>query len=239
MDSIDRQQHEAWHRERLASVTSARGNLALVETRWYPAGTTIPAEQLRDPDEDGVSITALRRTDLETGLMQEGLRRWDAHSPAIAAFTDIGCYPYDPAWVLEGRYTPLAAGHTVSFEHMRDNGRTRDLVVPGRIDVEIAGQDYQLSAFDDDGTLLLVFADPTNGAETYGAGRFLFIERAADGFATEGTVTLDFNRAFVPPCGFSDQYNCPFPPPSNRIGVPVRAGEKLPLFAPDAAADGR
>ncbi|UUT36357.1 hypothetical protein [Microbacterium elymi] len=44
MDSIDRQEHEAWHRERLASVTSARGNLALVETRWYPAGTTIPAE---------------------------------------------------------------------------------------------------------------------------------------------------------------------------------------------------
>jgi uncharacterized protein (DUF1684 family) len=119
---------------------------------------------------------------------------------------------------------------------MRDNGRTRDLAVPGRIDVEIGGTVYGLHAFDDGGTLLLVFADPTNGVETYGAGRFLFVQRDADRYAAEGEVTLDFNRAFVPPCGFSDQYNCPFPPPSNRITVPVRAGEKLPQFADTASA---
>lgn len=236
----DAERHAQWRRERAASVTSPQGNLALVETRWYPAGTTIPADDLRETG-DGVTITTLRRTDLDTGLPQEGLRRWDAHSPAIAAFTGIDAYPYDPAWVLTGRYTPLDPDHTVAFEHMRDNGRTRDLAVPGRIDVEVDGRPYALSAFDDDGTLLLVFADPTNGAETYGAGRFLFVPRNADGYAAAGEVTLDFNRAFVPPCGFSDHYNCPFPPPSNRLAVPVRAGEKVPRFAPDdpdAAASG-
>jgi uncharacterized protein (DUF1684 family) len=43
-------------------------------------------------------------------------------------------------------------------------------------------------------------------------------------------VRLDFNRAFVPPCGFSDQYNCPMPPRQNRFHLPVEAGEKLPVF---------
>ncbi|GAA3754713.1 DUF1684 domain-containing protein [Microbacterium kribbense] len=228
------QRHAHWRRDRTESVTGPQGNLALVETRWYPAGTTIPAADLQTT-EDGVTITTLRRVDLDTGLTQEGLRRWDAGSPAIKAFTGIDAYPYDPAWVVTGRYTPLDSGHTVEFEHMRDNGRTRDLAVPGRIDVEIGGAAYALSAFDDDGTLLLVFADPSGGTETYAAGRFLFVQRDADSYHAEGEVTLDFNRAFVPPCGFSDQYNCPFPPPSNRLAVPVRAGEKVVLFAPDAA----
>jgi len=234
------QRYADWRSEREASVASATGNLALVETRWYPVGTAIPTDDLRTDDDD-VTITTLRRVDLDTGLPQEGLRRWDAHSPAIAAFAGIDAYSYDPDWVVAGRYTPLDADHTVAFEHLRDNGRTRDLAVPGRIDVEIGGAEYALHAFDDDGTLLLVFADPTNGAETYGAGRFLFVQRDADSYAAAGGVTLDFNRAFVPPCGFSDQYNCPFPPPSNRLSVPVRAGEKTPLFtaaASDAASAG-
>lgn len=235
MGSNDEQRHAEWRRARVAAVTAAQGNLALVETRWYPAGTTINDADLHT-DDDGVTITTLHRTDLDTGLDQAGLRRWDAHSPALQAFTGIDVYPYDPGWVLTGRYTPLDADHTVPFEHLRDNGRARDLAVPGRIDVAIDGHAYALHAFDDGGTLLLVFADPTNGAETYGAGRFLFVARDSDAFARAGDVTLDFNRAFVPPCGFSDQYNCPLPPPSNRLATPVRAGEKLPRFAGSAAS---
>ncbi|OIQ63191.1 hypothetical protein GALL_552690 [mine drainage metagenome] len=102
----------------------------------------------------------------------------------------------------------------------------RDLAVPGEIKVTIDGEEYTLDAFDDDGTLLLVFADTTNGSETYPSGRFLFVDRIA------GTdrVNLDFNRAFIPPCGFSIHYNCPLPPPQNRLRLPVRAGEKNPVF---------
>ena len=85
---------------------------------------------------------------------------------------------------------------------------------------------YTLAAFDDGGTLLLVFGDETNGAETYGSGRFLFVQLRDD----EGSVVLDFNRAFVPPCGFSAQYNCPLPPASNRFPLPIRAGEKNVVF---------
>ncbi|UUE20631.1 DUF1684 domain-containing protein [Microbacterium sp. J1-1] len=220
----EREEHTHWQAERRAAVTSATGNLALIETRWTGERPDLEAEQRAAADT--VTVTPIERTNIETGEAEHGLRVWDADAPAIRAFDRIDTYEYDPAWVLEGHFTPVAGDRRVSFEHIRDNGGTRDLVVPGDIRLELAGQEYTLAAFDDGGTLLLVFGDETNGAETYGSGRFLFVRLRDD----EGSVVLDFNRAFVPPCGFSAQYNCPLPPASNRFPLPIRAGEKNVVF---------
>ncbi|MFF0465177.1 DUF1684 domain-containing protein [Streptomyces mexicanus] len=216
---------QAWCEDRRRAVAAPTGNLALVETRWLPAGERPDLAAARDGQPPHVTVTALERTDLVTGEPEYGLRFWDARSPAIQHFESIDTFPYDPAWVLEATYTPVSGARRVAFEHIRDNGGTRDLVVPGDISLTVDGRDYTLSAFDDDGTLLLVFGDPTNGDSTYGAGRFLFVTHTG-----EGRVLLDFNRAFVPPCGFSDQYNCPMPPRQNRFHLPVEAGEKRPVF---------
>ncbi len=70
--------------------------------------------------------------------------------------------------------------------------------------------------------LFFVFADRTNGKETYGGGRFLYA-RAPD---ERGRVVLDFNRAYNPPCAFTPYSTCPLPPPENRLDLEVRAGEK-------------
>ncbi|MFD5558379.1 DUF1684 domain-containing protein [Streptomyces sp. NPDC127068] len=216
---------EAWCAERRRAVTSATGNLALVETRWLPAGQLPDPAAERAGQPATVTVTTVERTDLVTGEPERGLRFWDADAPAIRAFVHTEVFPYDPAWVLDATYTPVAGARKIAFEHIRDNGGTRDLVVPGDIRLTVDGRDYTLNAFDDDGVLLLVFGDPTNGQSTYGAGRFLFVDRTG-----EDTVRLDFNRAFVPPCGFSDQYNCPMPPRQNRFHLPVAAGEKRPVF---------
>ncbi|WP_430792004.1 DUF1684 domain-containing protein [Actinoplanes sp. G11-F43] len=216
------QEHSDWQRARHRAVTAPTGNLALIETRW---GATDPdAALIGQPST--VTATRLTRRDPHTGAEQHGIRLWDAASDAIQHFQGIDAFPYDPAWVLEGRYVEVAAERRVPFQHAQDTGFTRDLPVPGDLHVTVAGRDYVLNAFDDDGTLLLVFGDPTNGTQTYGAGRFLIVERRP---FTDRAV-LDFNRAFVPPCGFSEHYNCPMPPPQNRLAVPVPAGEKLPLF---------
>lgn len=220
----EREDHTHWQAERRAAVTSATGNLALVETRWTGERPDLDAEQRAAAHT--VTVTPIERTNIETGAAEHGLRVWDADSPAIRAFDRIDTYEYDPAWVLEGHFTPVSGERRVSFEHIRDNGGTRDLVVPGDIRLELDGHEYTLAAFDDGGTLLLVFGDQTNGSETYGSGRFLFVELRDD----EGSVVLDFNRAFVPPCGFSAQYNCPLPPASNRFPLPIRAGEKNVVF---------
>ena len=220
---------DAWRESRLRGVTAPTGNLALIETRWLPAGDETTLEEARAGHPDTVTATELSRTSLETGQTERGIRLWDAESPAIRAFRGIDVFPFDPSWVIEATFTPVSDERTIPFEHIRDNGLTRDLVVPGDIRFEREGVEYTLSAFDDGGTLLLVFGDPSNGAEgddgTYASGRFLFVEVDGD------RAVLDFNRAFVPPCGFSDQYNCPLPPRNNRFPVAVTAGEKRVVFA--------
>ncbi|GAA0449555.1 hypothetical protein Ade02nite_58560 [Paractinoplanes deccanensis] len=216
------EEYAAWREDRERKVTAPTGNLALIETRW---GTDDPAAALVGQAPTVTASTLVRR-DLITGIEQHGVRLWDAESEAIKNFKGIDAYPYAQDWVLEGTWTEVPGARCLPFEHARDEGRTRDLPVPGDIHLTLAGRDYTVSAFDDEGTLLLVFGDPTNGAGTYHSGRFLFPT------LTPGTdrVVLDFNKAFVPPCGFSSHYNCPMPPPQNRIAVPVLAGEKLPLF---------
>ena len=43
--------------------------------------------------------------------------------------------------------------------------------------------------------------------------------------AAFGSDVIDFNEAYNPYCAYNEQYDCPFPPPSNRLDVPIRAGE--------------
>lgn len=222
--------HALWQSERRDAVTARTGNLALVETRW--TGSERP-DLAAERASASVTVTALERKDLTTGEPEYGLRVWDAESPAIQAFDRIDTYEYDPDWVIEAQFTPVNTDRTVPFEHIRDNGGSRELVVPGDITFTRDGVEHRLAAFDDAGSLLLVFGDATNGTETYGAGRFLFVPRETAEFGSEGTVVLDFNRAFVPPCGFSAQYNCPMPPAQNRFAEPIRAGEKNVVFRGD------
>jgi uncharacterized protein (DUF1684 family) len=65
-----------------------------------------------------------------------------------------------------------------------------------------------------------MFADRTNGKQTYGAGRFLYVHPPKDGI-----TVLDFNKAYNPPCVFSNYATCPLPPPQNRCSIEVTAGE--------------
>jgi uncharacterized protein len=222
-----------WQRARRARVTGPQGDLALVRTEWLSGGAEPDLQAALDGQPDSVTATEVHRRDIDTGAPEHGYRLWDADSPAIRSYDGTPVFPYDPAWRVTAHFSPVESGRTVPYEHLRDaSGTTRDLVVPGDITATIDGREYTLAAFDDDGTLLLVFADPTNGSDdeserTYGTGRFLFVERPEGSTAgEESDVVLDFNRAFVPPCGFSDQYNCPLPPFQNRLHLPVHAGER-------------
>lgn len=220
-----------WRAWRLESVAAPTGNLSLIETRWLAAEDETTPDAALAGLPASVVATSLQRRNLDTGEPERGIRLWDADAPAIHAFETITAFPFNPDWVIEADFTPVSTERTVPFEHIRDNGGTRDLVVPGDITFTRDGVDYSLSAFDDDGTLLLVFGDASNGADglqgTYASGRFLFVHRSGD---DPGRVVLDFNRAFVPPCGFSGQYNCPLPPRNNRFGLVVDAGEKHVVF---------
>lgn len=179
-------------------------------SRLKPDGTPIVRW-----DRYSLDVFSLDGTDYE-------LRVYDSRSPNLADFDHVECYEEDPRLLIAGTYRAHPAPEGVAWDFTRgsDSGHTKQ--VPGIIDLSVGGQEYHLLAFLDGPALVLVFADGTTGHESYPPGRFLRMPRPT----SAGAVTLDFNRAFIPPCGFSDYYSCPIPPPQNRIQAPVRGGEK-------------
>jgi uncharacterized protein (DUF1684 family) len=163
------------------------------------------------------------------------VRVWDSANDRAESFDRISAYDYDPAWVVTGTFTATDPGRVVGIQHTADGDRTHDQLLPGDIDVVISGKSLRLVAFVDDpaeawhptSRLKLVFQDFTTGDTTYDVGRFLEVRPDAD-----GSVVLDFNRAYIPPCAFSDFFNCPMPPAENRLQLAVTAGEKRVLSYP-------
>ena len=149
-----------------------------------------------------------------------GIRVKDSASEALKNFTGLDYYPIDPAWRLEARYERYESPREVDIPNII--GTTFREPSPGALLVEIGGKTYDLIVFPDAPSYLLAFGDTTNGSETYGGGRFLKIELPPE----SGTVVLDFNKAYSPPCVFTPYATCPLPPPRNKIAVPVRVGEK-------------
>ena len=178
---------------------------------------------------DSASAADIVFSDTVSGFVIAGptgnyaLRVWDSNSEGIQNFGGIDAYPYNADWVVQARFVELP-GATIPFEHSKDEGETRELEVPGEISFSKDGVDYALAAIKSGRALQIVFSDATSGVDTYSVGRFLFVAPDA-----QGNVALDFNRAVLPPCGFSYAFNCPMPPKQNRFAIPIEAGEKNAL----------
>ncbi|MFE4825274.1 DUF1684 domain-containing protein [Streptomyces sp. NPDC056672] len=156
-------------------------------------------------------------------LRREGLwavRDVDPGSAARRAFRGIEATAYDTEWELRGRFRPYGESRTVLVENA--DGRERGLGLGGEIAFTVGGTEHTLQvAVEPDGSLWAVFADTTSGKDSF---RFRFLRPAAP--AADGTVTVDFNRALLPPCAFADHFICPFPPPGNTLPIAVPAGER-------------
>jgi hypothetical protein len=152
-----------------------------------------------------------------------GLRVRDHESPAIAAFRGMDHFPIDPSWRVAGRLLPGEPGARLEIVDVTGDIGAEE--TPGTVEFERDGRTWSLAALpgdDDENRVWLVFGDATNGRETYGGGRFLYSEPVAD----DGSVTLDFNLAYNPPCVFSPYATCPLPPPQNRLNLRIEAGER-------------
>ena len=114
------------------------------------------------------------------------------------------------------------------FDVPTSAGKIRPMQRVGVLEFTLQGQSRTLSALIEVENptldqLFVPFADTTNGSETYDAGRYLELA-----LTTTDLYDLDFNRAFHPYCYYDDTYDCPFPPPENRLPTAIFAGERLP-----------
>jgi len=150
-----------------------------------------------------------------------GVRIKDPDSRARKEFKGIPTYPPSPKWRIRARWEPVTARTTMEVPNVL--GRIETMSVPGTAVFHVNGKEYRLTPVLEEGVsqLFFIFADETNRTETYGAGRFLYADQPKD-----GSLVLDFNRAYNPPCAFSPFATCPLPPKQNRLALKVEAGEK-------------
>ena len=154
--------------------------------------------------------------ELHTVAGQPALRVRDLTLPRAIT---LPAYPFDPAWVITGRWEALAAPQAQSVDQ-KGAGPT-EVTLTHRAHFTHDDQQITLLATHwKAGKPMFVIRDATSGAETYPAGRFLIGEPQGD------HITLDFNRAHNPPCAFTDLAICPLPPRENRMPFAIRAGER-------------
>jgi uncharacterized protein (DUF1684 family) len=144
------------------------------------------------------------------------VRVFDPQAPTRRDLSGIDTFEPDSSWVFDGVLEP--DDNDLPYEHIDGFVGSK---ASATVRVAINGRSLALSGIaTPDGGAQLVFADSTNGGETQ---RFRFLNVGpAD---ADGHVVVDFNRAFLPPCTFTDHYLCPLPPQNNRLDFPVRAGE--------------
>ncbi len=141
--------------------------------------------------------------------------------PKKTGLDELTYFPEKKDWIVKGTFTPYEGGKKIAVPNILDF--QTETASPGKVEFTYQGKQYSLDTMDAGEELFIVFGDKTNGKDTYGAGRFIYISKPAEG---SNTVSLDFNRAYNPPCVFSKYATCPLPPPQNKLKLAVTAGEK-------------
>ncbi len=148
-----------------------------------------------------------------------GVRMWDNRREVRRSFPARTWFDIDEQFRIPAHYTPYDRPKMAFFPDL--TGEKSEFPVDGYIAFNFGGNEYQLDAIkEDDGSLFVRFWDPTSESQTYPTGRYMVVD--VDG---SGSVTLDFNYAYNPPCAFTDFATCVFAPEQNRLDFKVTAGE--------------
>jgi uncharacterized protein (DUF1684 family) len=149
------------------------------------------------------------------------LRLADNESAVRKNFPGCKWYPADERLKVEATFVPYQSGKTIAVVNVLD--QTSQQPCSGYAEFKLNGATYRLDAIDEDNGLFFVFKDKTAGDTTYGSARFITVEAKPK---DNSTFTLDFNKAYNPPCAVSDFTTCPAAPKQNVLPIRVEAGEK-------------
>ncbi len=197
---------------------------------------TVRVEKVFDVKYGGIPISTLElKNDMQgtPTVLAYGSLRWfiikrsgdyyvrirDVDAPFVKSFKGINTYPINSDWKLEARLVPYNPPKKVSIANIL--GKMEEDVSPGYLVFTKDGKEYSLQALIEDDKYFILFADETSGDETYGAGRFVYADKAD----SNGKTIIDFNKAYNPPCVFTKYATCPLPPKRNHLKMKVPAGE--------------
>jgi uncharacterized protein (DUF1684 family) len=148
-----------------------------------------------------------------------GVRVWDNQREERRAFPPRIWYDIDESFRIPATYTPYERPKMAYFPDL--TGEKAEFPVEGYLSFQHGENYYQLDINkEDDGTLFVRFWDPTAKEETYPTGRYLVVDQEKD-----GSIFIDFNKAYSPPCSFTDFATCVFAPEQNHLDFKVIAGE--------------
>jgi len=257
-DPPSREETLKWRQTREAELTADRGWLAVSGLPWLKEGETAigsgegngvrladgperwgviertgakavfkpeggPAREVTSKDEPfqigRTWVQLIQRSDLV------GLRLWDPRNARRLAFTGLKWFDVKDRYRVRGRLIPSEAPSKVKIANVL--GQVNDFVSPGVVEFELLGKKVRMTPVYEtpkQDEFFYIFKDATSAKTTYGAGRFLYSALPDK----DGMVILDFNRAYSPPCAFTDFATCPLPPPQNRLEGAIEAGELDP-----------
>lgn len=149
-----------------------------------------------------------------------GIRLRNLKSPLVTDFPGIESYPINDNWKIEAAFNPYNPEKEISVPNIL--GEIEIEKSPGYLSFVKDNKEFKLDVLDAGKSYFVIFADMTSGKETYGAGRFLYVDKPD----SSAKIFIDFNKAYNPPCAFTKYATCPLPPKQNHIKLEITAGEK-------------
>lgn len=148
-----------------------------------------------------------------------GIRVWDNSRKERQLFPPRQWYPVNEVLRVPATYTRFETPRIVKMPDIL--GAVLDEPMQGFVSFELQGKKHELMVEElPDHRLFIQFMDLTNNQETYPSGRYHYTDPYK-----EGKVFVDFNKAYSPPCAFTEFATCTFPPQENRLTVSIEAGE--------------
>jgi len=149
-----------------------------------------------------------------------GVRIWDNQREERRSFPARTWFDIDENFRIPATYSLYESPKKANFPNVA--GETAEFPVDGFLSFTFNNKEYQLDVNkESNGTFFIRFSDLTSKDETYRTGRYLITDMEAD-----GKLFIDFNKAYNPPCSFTDYATCIFAPEQNRLDFKVTAGEK-------------
>lgn len=194
------------------------------DVRVNHKGSPVKSMKLKS-DKDG-EPSVLQHESLKWFIIERdgefGIRLRDLESPLIEELDSIPAFPVKQEWKIQAEYVPFEEKKIIKVPNVL--GNTNEETIHGELMFKINGEEYKLYPLGGRESMFLIFGDDTNAKETYGGGRFLSIGKPDKNNIT----TIDFNKAYNPPCAFTPYATCPLPPKDNILPVKIEAGEKTP-----------